>query len=336
MVIPLSESEIYLGLTDQGLYIQRNPYLAILRALQERPSRKELIHMSEENEDVIDTFLRELSAHGYLQIIKAGKGVTPSSSLDDQLRFDRSVVEKSALEWRPGVTDGGWAEFDARQGYSILIFGRTRIARSLLALLQASGFSRTRIVLPSNFYDSEVGTKDICGVVTRKSDLGSSLREHHKIITRGAQIAPEQEKPREDINLIVSTTNADLGHHAYIQRWMSEDLPDILISQPNLFTVEIGPLVIPGKSACARCISLHKSDSLPPFISIFDKPDNREVASATSTLVAAVITSYIAEYAATGTSSLFSTSIVINVLNPLADRIERLWDLHPACGCSAS
>mgnify|MGYP006280985181 CR=1 FL=1 len=333
ILVPLNDDEFYLGLIEGGLYIPRDPYLAIARGLTRKTSADALASQLALPETIVTSFIDQLCDYGYVEIVE---NAPPSHSLDDEIRGERSEVERSSLTWRRNTHDGGWGEIEARGNFPILIFGKSRIARTLLAILQASGFSRSRIVLPAICHHKTVEAKDICGVVTRKNDLGMSLNEHHRVITQGAQLTPAQAGGDEfpsDPALLIATTDFGDEHPDYLQRWMSEELIHLQISQPNPYTLEIGPMVIPGKSACINCVTLHKRDQLPPFINLFTDRSHREVGTATSTFAAGVITSYIAEFAATGSTALMTKSISINVLNPLTEIVERFWDFHPECGC---
>ena len=335
ILVPLNDQEFYLGLIESGLYIPRDPYLAIARGLSHAITANTLATELALPESIVSGFIGQLREYGYIE----SAGAEPiSSSLDDVIRFQRTDIERSALTWRAHAQDGGWGEIEARGNFPILIFGKSRIARTLLAILQSSGFSQSRIVLPAISHNTSVEARDICGVVTRKNDLGMSLQEHHKIITQGAQLTPltaGRDAFPPHPALLIATTDFGDEHPDYLQRWMSEDLVHLQISQPNPFTLEIGPLVIPGKSACTNCVALHKRDQLPPFINLFRNRSHHEVGTATSTFTAGVITSYIAEFAATGATALMTKSISINVLNPLSEIVERFWEFHPECGCQS-
>lgn len=334
ILAPLNDLEFYLGLIDHGLYIPRDPYLAIARHLVEGLCLSSEVehHNFPVSPELLRDFVAELDRYGYLQTTppeERGRGI------EVELRKERRSIEMQPFAWRTGVKDGGWGEIEARRNFTILIFGRTRIARALLALLQASGFSTSRIILPPSYVNTQIEGRDICGVVTRKNELGLSLTDHHKNISQAAQLLP---RASENVGLdnkpalIISTDPTNENYQDYLQIWMSEELPHLEISQPNPFTIEFGPLVIPGEHPCLTCVALHKRDQLPPFLSLAEN-SYREVASASATLIAGVITSYVCEYAATGKSALESASIALNLLNPLTDQKIRQWDFHPECGC---
>jgi hypothetical protein len=100
--------------------------------------------------------------------------------------------------------------------------------------------------------------------------------------------------------------------------------------------LEIGPLVIPGSQACLNCVQLHRRDYLPPYISLasahIDR-SGRELTAASTSFAAGVLTPYICEFAARGTSALLSHSLTIDLLEPLHDIKKRHWNIHPECGC---
>jgi hypothetical protein len=126
------------------------------------------------------------------------------------------------------------------------------------------------------------------------------------------------------------------GHEALISQSMSEDEVHLIVSAPDGPSIDVGPLVIPGKSACSRCITLARSDQHPLSreIDIFRSTHTElEIPVTVAHFVAAQIASEILRFIDTKQSALISTRVRTNYLdvcNPQHIRFAR----HPLCGCS--
>ena len=352
LLIPLNDDEFYIGESSDGLYIPSDPYLSILRACDSHHSTEAIATASGLPHGLILDFLDELRAHNYIEL-RTHLPIDPG--LDELARHysERIAPEHQLFTWRDSTSDGGESEVDARKDFTILIFGQNRLARAILANLQASGFSQSRIISPIAQAGARITARDICGITTRPIDIGRKQSEFHKEIALTSQLTQYQPPfislnrgdgssqsagGEKSVNLLISTTAATSD---YVQRWISEGIPHLQISQPTTHSLEIGPLVIPGECACLNCVQLHRRDFLPPFISLaalgpLVYPRGRELTSASTSFAAGVITPYICEFAVRGSSSLKGHSLTIDLLEPLHDIRHHHWNIHPECGCGSS
>jgi hypothetical protein len=335
LVIPLNSEEFYIGEATEGVYVPSDPYLSIVRGCDGHHCLEHIANLCNIPVGLIHSFLDELRTLNYIEM-------RPSPSrdpgLDELARHysERIAPEQQLYTWRSRTSDGGASEIDGRKYFSILIFGHNRLARSLLANLQASGFTQTKILTPITHSGLRIEAKDICGIVTRPIDIGRRQLEFHKQIALDSQLTQVSKDLNTETNLVISTSAFTSD---YIQRWISEGVPHLQISQPTTHSLEIGPLVLPGTRACLNCVQLHRRDFLPPFISVHALHahcDGRELTSASSSFAAGVVTPYICEYAARGESSLVGHSLTINLLEPLHGIREHHWNIHPECGCGSS
>ena len=335
LVIPLNSGEFYIGEATQGVYIPADPYLSIVRGCDGEHSTEKIAQLCSIPIGLIDSFIDELRQLNYIEVHKS---IPRDPGLDELARHysERIATEHQLYTWRASTSDGGAAEVDARKYFSILIFGQNRLARALLANLQSSGFSQSKILTPITQSGVRIAARDICGIVVRPIDIGRRQLELHKQIALDSQLTQISKDLSSDTNLVISTSAVT---SEYVQRWISEGVPHLQISQPTTHSLEIGPLVIPGSRACLNCVQLHRRDFLPPFISIHASTahnDGRELTSSSSSFAAGVVTPYICEYAARGTSSLVGHSLAINLLEPLHGIREHHWNIHPECGCGSS
>lgn len=335
LVIPLNDQEFYIGESTEGVYIPSDPYLSIVRGCDGLHSTSQIAQLANIPHGLIEHFIDELRQHNFIEI-RTSPPHDPG--LDELARHysERIAPEHHLYTWREETCDGGESEVASRKYFSILIFGQNRLARALLANLQASGFSQTKILSPITQSGVRIAARDICGIVTRPIDIGRRQLEFHKQIAMDSQLTQISSDLNSDTNLVISTSVITSD---YIQKWISEGVPHLQISQPTSHSLEIGPLVLPGLRACLNCVQLHRRDFLPPFIAINAshlRHEGRELTSASSSFAAGVITPYICEYAARGTSSLMSHSLTIDLLEPLHGIREHHWNIHPECGCGSS
>jgi hypothetical protein len=342
-LIPLNSEEFYIGGEGEGIYIPTDPYLAIARALTGESKAQEIATASATPVGIVQHFIAELTAHNYVELLSE-----PANQifLDESLHLfnQRINPELSVITWRSGNLDGGYGEILHRQTFSIVIFGQTRLARTLLATLQAMGFSKSKIFEPPLRSRTKVNGIDVCGVVTRAEDIGLKHSELQRKIARLSALSPtagELSQQPQLPDLLISTTSASAD---YIQEWMSEGIAHLNISQPKGRFLEIGPLVRSGEASCARCIQLHKRDQVPPFITLATHAAMAnnvqiELPVASLAFVAGAVATMVSEFARTLHSNLIGHTYFIDLLNPL-DSLTGVrhifWNKHPECGCDAT
>ncbi len=276
---------------------------------------------------------------------KAGKVSKQELSQSHIHLTERARPEFELAAWRQvpgaeGVT--GVRTVLARADFPILIFGENRLAITLFSLLHASGFATVQLLpggreqLPKKALRQsrhEVTPSDICGLVTRVSDIGvvkKELLNQIRMNSRlpGQLVAEIRSKP----SLIISTERAQPD---YIQRWLSDGEAHLQISQIEPARVEIGPLVIPGITPCLRCVALHKyqgnqlQNQIETTAALTGEP---ELPAAAVALIAGAATCYICEFADTRKSELFGKSLLINLFSP-SNLEHSYWQPHSLCGC---
>lgn len=165
---------------------------------------------------------------------------------------------KSVLKGELGAsTNPSSAElFTNRASKEILIFGSNQFTIQLLATLQATGFSSSRIIGSFGKDQLQLCADDISGGVIQSSDVGSTISQISKRISREHQLVNAGNlKPATNSNpaLIIAMQPIPAD---YQQRWLSESTPHLVIGPIIENQIEIGPIVLPGKTTCLRCIDL--------------------------------------------------------------------------------
>jgi hypothetical protein len=291
---------------------------------------------------------------------KTDKGATGKSDLlpvNLVNSFNRMQAEENLSGWHPAVNieKGSQALIGERRNFSLVIYGRNRLALSLFGVLQASGFSIIKIIDRSGSTNNDslvqITPDEVCGLAIRGSDVG--LRKTLVIadIARNSQLFPAEnlEFPVHP-NFIISTESIP---QEIMQQWMSEEIPHLVVSNLIENRIILGPIVLPGKTPCLNCLNLWRAEQFPhhnsfEFLSALDSEETRglEIPSAQVAFLTGLLATYVIEYCAylcAGADTapkLFGTTLTLNLFDPLNFETSedesvgyRYWQPHLSCGC---
>lgn len=117
---------------------------------------------------------------------------------------------------------------------------------------------------------------------------------------------------------------------ARMWRLVAQGVPHLVVTwRPG--RLEVGPGVIPGQTACLRCVDLHRADEhAPPARGrhVGSGPEDPVLAVAGAGLAAARTLELI-DPARSLTRLARSTSLI----SPSLEHTTEYWPVHPACGC---
>ena len=120
-------------------------------------------------------------------------------------------------------------------------------------------------------------------------------------------------------------------------RSMSSDTPFLIVDEFINRSISVGPLVVPGKSACINCVHLAREERDPFLNHIVELRrllPPREVPAAVTSYVAGLISLDAIAFADLGQST-FSNVQKIFSLDSLDSPQIFQWGLHPECQCRA-
>jgi len=230
-----------------------------------------------------------------------------------------------------------------RAEFSILIFGKNRLATMLLTLLQASGFNRSKLISRSQGLvhrsqngaakSRKVTAEQVCGLGIRSSDVGLDFDAVMSDISNGAGLNTLDRATFPAIPSFIIA--AERAQPDYVQRWMSEGIPYLLISDLIESQIEIGPIVIPGQSPCAFCLDLWRSENNPlvqKLELLNSLNDPLELPASAVATIAGMAVLATTQFAATGKSRLIGSSVRINLLEPTHPEPAHFRP-HSGCGC---
>jgi len=140
--------------------------------------------------------------------------------------------------------------------------------------------------------------------------------------------------PPPDLVVLVERAAADPTRG---DRLLAADLPHLSVVVRET-SVVIGPLVVPGRSACLRCLDLHRTERDPQWPLVLAQllaPADRRVPHEETALaqVAAGVTALqvLGHLDGHGAPACVGATLEVELPDGLACR--RPWPAHPSCGC---
>ena len=244
---------------------------------------------------------------------------------------ERIAPELGQITWQSGIIDAGVTTLSNRQNIAIDICGDNRLAISLLTTLLASGVSQTTLALsnlPRDISASDLGT----GIFSI-SDLGINLANRISEIARNFSLFPisKNSEPKSYLTIIIGAPDP-----AKINTLLSSNLPHLFISALDATTIRIGPLVIPGKSPCLRCLELSQL-KISPLLNQINQARSfapvQQLNIAATSQIAGMIAQSVLNYLDTGISELIGTQILVDTAEPCNPQ-HIAYAINPACGCA--
>ena len=368
-------SDVYVGFSNRGIELKFEiafELLALFDGSRSLGSIISEIDTDSKSRDFIPEALQVLSAE---RLIEFRSSQLPKLLLKKELQAinvvnssNRMRAEENLYSWHPDVS----AQQDTqtlighRRNFSIIIYGRNRLALSLFAVLQASGFALVKLTDRSGSVSGDSGVQiepsEVCGLAIRGSDVG--LRKALVIadLARNSQLFPlkKLEFPLKP-DFIISTESIP---QETMQLWLSDAIAHLPISNLVENRVVVGPIVIPGETPCLNCLSLWRSDQFPhhnsfEILTALDSGEGKglELPSAQVALLTGLIATHVIQFCTSqnsaakliGTSKLIGTTLAINLFDPIDSGASssldnqtslgnqgfgyRYWQPHPSCGC---
>ena len=378
-------SGIYIGFSNRGIELNFEIAFELLRLFDGSHSLKKIISMISAISEIevaegrnLDESIFQISK--ILQLLSDARLIEfRTSPLPGKLpnkdllpvnlvnSLKRMRAEANLYSWHPQIENGISAEtlISKRRYFSIMIYGRNRLALSLFTVLQASGFSL--IKLTDRAYSASANSKaqiepdEVCGLAIRGSDVGLQKALVLADLARNSQLFPLESLVFPELpDLIISTESIP---QETMQSWMSENIVHLPISNIIEEKIIIGPIVIPGKTPCLNCLNLWRADQFPhqssfEILAALDSGEGKglELPSAQVALLTGLITTQVIQFLQSnqsnknctsvdskisdGSVKLIGATLAINLFDPL-DSISssdetfgyRYWQPHISCGC---
>lgn len=267
----------------------------------------------------------------------------PTDTKRSNIGFDARVVaenniahlfaENSASSWNSTL------EIRKRSELSIALLHAqiqtSPLLTSLYSLLLAAGFTSTHLHLTGKA--RRTTPAEVHGLALNTNDVGITEKD---LITRiRTRSSLFYERSREN-SLLFTTPSlvicAGIPDLYQSQQWLSAGIAHLAISPLEEGRITIGPLVIPGKSACLNCVAIANREAHPlaPLLDLArTQCADVEIPGSLIAIIAGTITACISEFAATGGSELIGRSVTYDARR-ICNPEHKLWSRSSLCGCS--
>ena len=367
-------SDIYVGFSNRGIELKFEISEELLKLFDGSKSLQKIISIFEvkDGPDLKEEIFKVVNLLVDGRLIEFRSSPLPSQLPKKDLpaanlvnSVNRMRAETNLYCWHPQVDNGISAEelIGKRRNFSIMIYGRNRLALSLFAVLQASGFTLIKLTDRANSASadsrSQIEPDEVCGLAIRGSDVGLRKALVLADLARNSQLFPLENVLFPELpDLIISTESIP---QETMQSWMSENIVHLPISNLVENKIVIGPIVIPGKTPCLNCLNLWRSDQFPhhnsfEILAALDSGAGKglELPAAQVALLTGLITTQVIQYCTSlasedsklasedsnSAAKLIGSTLTIDLFDPL-DSITssdeafgyRYWQPHISCGC---
>ncbi len=249
----------------------------------------------------------------------------------------RIAPELSQATWIDGVYDGGVSKLSARQNFVIEIYGGNRIASLLYAMLLASGVTQTRFAISARRSNPTVSDSDLGTGILRNSDIGENYKVRIAEISREIALFPSEINPtkqtisEKNLSIMIGDFSSETMEHV-----MREGQNHLFIHNSDGPGISFGPLVIPGKTPCIRCIELSIEERTGMrFETVLNaqRESGSDVPIAIAHHVAGLVTQLLLSHIDSNSSELIGVQIRLDYRDPISPK-RTSYPRHPGCGCS--
>ncbi|MEU9979841.1 TOMM precursor leader peptide-binding protein [Streptomyces sp. NPDC050856] len=294
----------------------------------------------------LEALLARLEEAGLLDDAAAGPpGVDALRREDgalDRLRAD--LASLSVVHREPGGAIGRLA---ARRSMRVQVRGAGRVGASVAALLSASGVGRVEVLDGGRVEPWDVAPGGLpAEAVGERRDVAARRLVGRSAPGGRAPRATPAGRPAErepGLSLVVVAPRDGLAAYAPdpvpADDWVATGTPHLYAGVVEATGV-VGPLVLPGGTACARCVELERADLDPAWPRMLAQwrsgrqstppPCDLGLATAVAGLAAAHTLAFLDGELPASTGARWEASL------PLLDwRAERIAP-HPDCACGAA
>jgi molybdopterin/thiamine biosynthesis adenylyltransferase len=297
--------------------------------------------------EAVNRVLTMLAAAGVLDDFPARL----HASLPGQLR-DRLAPELATASLAYADGDGGARTLARRRAAFVRVHGAGRTGACVASFLAASGVGHVTCTDPAPAQPADLAP---AGLIL--ADLGAPRAEGAaRAISRAApEVRTRDDGAVPDLVILTELTLPDLA-----EGLMRDRVPHLALRASEAIGV-VGPLVLPGRSACLRCVDLRKAEGDPQWPKILaqatfarGRPQacDTVLAAMTATVASAQALAFIDRARGNGTHGSYggygdhgsyggyggapvTANGTLEVVLPDWQWRRRTWAPHPACGCGA-
>jgi bacteriocin biosynthesis cyclodehydratase domain-containing protein len=246
---------------------------------------------------------------------------------------DRLAPDVASLSLVSGQLDGGLASVSRRWRASLGIVGAGRVGSAIATLLAAAGVGHITVDDPATCRLSDCAPAGVTAADAGTSRAQAAHAAIHRVSesTRTSQLGAAQ---RHDLVVLAPPGASDPNS---AQALVRAGIPHITATVREA-TAVVGPLVVPGETACLRCLDLHRTDRDPgwPVIAAQLATDGRRSGVeacdvALATLAASTCALQVLSFIDGARPATCNGTLELALPDWRIRR--RTWLPHPACGC---
>lgn len=232
----------------------------------------------------------------------------------------------------------GWELLAARAGRTVEVIGAGRTGSTLAGLLAAAGVGRVRVrdagqVRPQDVTPAGAGVADVGQ--PRENAVRQALHRlgHRPAPGSSGPARGADGSPPADVVILVEHAVADA---AAADPYLAADIAHLSVVVGEAGAT-VGPLVIPGRGPCLRCLELHRGDRDPGWPQLLaqvltrHRGDEAEETACASLTAALACLQVLGHLDGVRTPAALAATLEVELPDGLVSR--RDWPAHPACGC---
>lgn len=249
---------------------------------------------------------------------------------------DAARIEDDVLCHGAVAPDGdGRRRVEARSRRRVGVSGLGRLGLSTALTVAAAGVGT--LVLHDR---ALVAPADVAPGGYRPADVGRPRREAAAhALTRGTRARVGGRLDVGDLDLVVLVEHGAMGP-VTAARLLASGVPHLAVVV-RASGVEVGPLVLPGRTPCLHCVDLHRRDADPAWPQLSARlsaptpaghrgpPEETVLSALGSALAAAQVLSHL------DGDRTHTAGASLEALLPDGVPRSRSWAVHPDCGCTA-
>jgi bacteriocin biosynthesis cyclodehydratase domain-containing protein len=252
-------------------------------------------------------------------------------AVPDDLR-SRLAPELATTSLAHGDGDGGARALARRSGTYVRIYGAGKVGSCIATLLASSGIGHVACRDPAVAFAADLAPAGLC-----EADIGAPRSDGAaRAVRRTAPgVRTDDDARHPDLAVLSGQHGPEL---ATVLR--AEGVPHLAASASEAIGT-VGPLVIPGRAACLRCLDLTRTDRDPawPLVlaqAVEAEPDPPACDCVLAAAVAAQASAQVLAFVDRGGQARPVTNATLELVLPGWQWRRRTWPPHPNCDCGAA
>jgi ThiF family len=277
--------------------------------------------------EAVDRVITLLAAAGVLDDFPAGA----LRSVPDRLR-SRLAPELATTSLAHGDGDGGARALARRAGTYVRVYGAGKVGATVATLLASAGIGHVACRDDAMAFAADLAPAGLC-----EDDIGSPRAAGAaRAVQRSAPgVRTKDDARRPDVAVLTGPGDPELA-----AALTAGGVPHLAVTAGEAIGI-VGPLVVPGRSACLRCLDLTRAEHDPAWPLVLaqltgHQPGTLACDCVLATSVAAQASAQILNFTDRGGQPGAATNGTLELVLPDWQWRRRTWPAHPRCSCGAT